>query len=169
MANRKSRNSTRSSSSRNSQEVEATEYRQAAQQRSQEQMAAAADAASAVIRGAEMWSQLQLNAVQRTGQSWREAAEKIRAAQGPLELVGVQNQLLMNAFVSGMQLAQEFVQASFAMQLEAGGQRALQGAAQAEPRAAGPTDMMAAMPMMQVWQAMMNPARANGAAGAVSH
>jgi len=155
MATRKqSRNSARSNSSRNSHDVDQAQLQQAAQQGSQQQMVMAADTTSAVLRGAELWSELQLHALQRSGQTWREVAEKLRTAQGPLDLVAAQNHLVMNSFVQAMQLGQELLQATLLAQ---------PGLVQpAQRQAATATESMG--PMMQAWQTMMNPMGLNGAA-----
>lgn len=150
-----SRNSTRSTTSRVTRDVDARQQQQAAQQKSQQRMAHAADTATAMLRGAEVWTQVQLHALQRTGQTWREAADQIRAAQGPLELMAAHNQLAMNTFVQAMQLGQEFLQAALVSQPE------IVRTAHPEPAEAPAGDAMT--PMMQVWQAMM-PAGLNGAA-----
>jgi len=161
MATRKqSRNSTRSHSSRNSHDVDHGQLQQAAQQAaqqgSQQQMVLAADTTSAVLRGAELLSELQLHALQRTGQTWREVAEKLRTAQGPMDLVAAQNHLLMNSMVQAMQLGQEFLQATLLAQ---------PGLVRpAQQQAAVATESMG--PMMQAWQSMMNPMGLNGAAAA---
>jgi hypothetical protein len=161
MATRKSRNASRSTQSRTAHDVDAEQYQQAAQQGTQKQVTLAVDATSAVLRGAEIWSQLQLRAIQRSSQAWREAAEQLREANGPLAVMGVQNQLITNTLVQGFQLAQDMMQAAVALQPAA--------ASRAQDEAAGSAETFSAMmqaPIMQAWQNMLNPMSMNGAANA---
>lgn len=159
MATRKSRNSTRSTTSRASHELDTHRQQRAVQERSQQQIAMAAEAASAMLQVAQVWTQLQLHALQRSGDTWRIAAEQMRNARDPLELMAAHNQLAMNAFVQTLQFGQECLQAAVATQPE------LTRPAQEQATAAG--DSVA--PIMQVWQNMMNPAALNGAGTAATH
>jgi hypothetical protein len=144
-----SRNSTRSTTSRSSREVQDA-------RRSQQQMAVAAESTSALLRGAEIWTQLQLNALQRSAQTWREAAEQIRSARTALDLVAAHNQLMMNSWVQAMQAGQELVQAVAAARTEVPAPVQDQAPAAAE----------SVPPIMQVWQTMMKPMVLDGAAAA---
>ena len=160
MAKGKSRNSVRSNSARTSHDPDTARTQQAATQRSRQQMATAADAASTLMRGAQAWSELQARALQRSGQTWREAAERLRAATTPLDYIGVQNHIVMNAFLQAVQFSQELMQASAALQPNGAAQLQDQAAAAAEDSMAG----VMQGPMMQAWQAVMNPMSLNGAA-----
>lgn len=161
MATRTSRNSTRSNTSRTSHGVDSAQsQQQAAYQTSQQRMVVAADTTSAMLRGAETWTRLQLNALERTGQTWRETAEKMRAANGPLELMAAQNHLLMNSMVQAMQFGQEFLQATLAIQPDL---------ARVREESAPPTATEPLSPMMQAWQTMLNPVGLNGAATTGQH
>ena len=154
---RKSRNSTRETTARASHDIDPTEYQQAAQASSQQQLAMAADTTSALIRGAEIWSQLQLQALQRSGQAWREAAERLRTAASPWDLMNVQSQLMMKTMQQFMGFAQDFMQSTMAMQARETARTTEQSSSAVESMAAP------MMPMMQAWQAMLNPMGLNGA------
>jgi hypothetical protein len=160
MATRKSRNSTRSHTSRASADVDARVQQEAAQQQTHRQMQLAVDTTAAVLRGAEIWTQLQLHALKRSAQSWQQAAEQLRLARGPMELMAAQNQLVMNSFVQAMQFGQDFLQATWAAQPEV-----TRGAREA---AAAPAGVEAMAPMMQAWQNVLAPMGLNGA-GATTH
>jgi phasin family protein len=158
MATRKSRNSTRETTARSSKDVRSAQ--EAAQQGSQQQLAMAAASTSALLRSAELWSQLQLQAVQRSGRNWQQAAERLRTATSPLDLISLQNELMMNSFVQLLEFAQDFVQTATAMQTP----EAVPAAAQAAEQATGAAESV--VPVMQAWQAMWNPMGLNGAAAA---
>jgi hypothetical protein len=161
MATRKSRNSTRSQTSRTSHDVDPRLQQEAAQQQTHRQMQLAVDTTAAVLRGAEVFTQLQLLALKRSAQSWQQAAEQLRSARGPLELVAAQNQLFMNSFVHAMQFGQEFLQATAAAQPEL-----TRGAREQSSQPAG-TEAIA--PMMQAWQNVLAPMGLNGVAAAATH
>jgi hypothetical protein len=146
--------------------IDAAQYQQAAQQGTRQQMTAAVESTSLLLRGAEVWSELQLHAVQRSAKTWREAAQLMRAAKSPMDLVGVQNHLLMNSMLQAFQLTQELMQSSLAMQ-QGGVLERAQEAADDAAGAAAPMAMMQA-PIMQAWQSMMNPMGLNGASGAAA-
>jgi hypothetical protein len=181
MATTKSRNGTRAENS--TQPLDAGRSQQALQQRTQQQLASAAETTSRLLRGGEVWSQLQANALQRSGQTWREAAQRMRDAHSVLDLIGAQNQVLMNSFVQYFQFTQEFLEAAVALQQDASAQAAqAQGEAQEqqpEQASGGPTaesvvssmmqTPMMQMPMVQAWQAMMRPMTAgmNGVSAGV--
>jgi hypothetical protein len=170
MATRKSRNSARSTSARSSHEIDPGQYQQAAQQGSQQQLALAADTTSALMRGAEIFSQLQALALQRSGQTWREVAERLRTARGPFDLVGVQSHLVMNSFQQFVQLSQDFMQVAAAMQPPVAEQAQAQANAAAETAAPMMQSPMMQTPIVQAWQAMMSPMGLNGlATGAARH
>jgi hypothetical protein len=156
MATRKSRNSTRETTARSSHKVE-SDAQQQAQRGSQQQLAFAADATSALLRGAELWSQLQLQALQRSGQTWSEAAEQLRTATTPQDLVTVQTQLMTNSVLQFLGIAQDFVQmTNSALQARDAGRPAMSGNGAAESVPA----------MMNAWQAMVDPMGLAGAAAA---
>lgn len=160
MATRKSRNSTRQTTARASHHVDRAPHQQAAQPGAHQQIAIATETMSAWIRGAELWSQWQLQAVQRSGKTWSDAAERLRAATSPLDLISVQNQLVMDSVQQVLGLAQDFAQMTASMQ-------ARSAARPAEPA----SDTVEPLPaMMNAWQAMVDPMGLAGAAAAsVTH
>ena len=157
MATRKSRNSARETKARSSHDVDRATHQQAAQPASQQQqLAIAADATSALIRGAELWSQVQLQALQRSQKTWTEAAEQLRAATTPQDLLGIQAQLMTNSVLQFLGIAQDFMQMTAALQ-------ARDGARQFE-QANGSVESVPAM--MNAWQAMVDPMGLAGVAAA---
>jgi hypothetical protein len=156
MATRKSRNSTRETTARSSHKVDRDAQQQAAQPGSQQQLAIAAETTSALLRGAELWSQLQLQALQRSGKTWTEAAEQLRAATTPQDLVNVQTQLMTSSVLQFLGIAQDFVQMTAALQARDTTRTAQSGNGAAESVPA----------MMNAWQAMVDPMGLAGAAAA---
>jgi hypothetical protein len=156
MATRKSRNSTRETTARSSHKVDRDAQQQAAQPGSQQQLAIAAETTSALLRGAELWSQLQLQALQRSGKTWTEAAEQLRAATTPQDLVNVQTQLMTSSVLQFLGIAQDFVQMT----------AALQARDTARPAASGNGAAESVPAMMNAWQAMVDPMGLAGAAAA---
>lgn len=140
--------------------ADTAQYQQAAQQGTQQQMMAAAEATSQWLRGAEIWSQLQLHAVQRSGKTWREVSQLMRSANNPLEMAAAQNHLVMNLMLQGFEFAQELVQSAFTLQSGAAAQ-----ADEASGEAASTAMPLMPAPIMQAWQTLLNPAAAglNGA------
>jgi hypothetical protein len=156
MATRKSRNSTRETTARSSHKVDRDAQQQAAQPGSQQQLAIAAETTSALLRGAELWSQLQLQALQRSGKTWTEAAEQLRVATTPQDLVNVQTQLMTSSVLQFFGIAQDFVQMTAALQARDAARPAQSGNGAAESVPA----------MMNAWQAMVDPMGLAGAAAA---
>jgi hypothetical protein len=156
MATRKSRNSTRETTARSSHKVDRDAQQQAAQPGSQQQLAIAAETTSALLRGAELWSQLQLQALQRSGKTWTEAAEQLRAATTPQDLVNVQTQPMTSSVLQFLGIAQDFVQMTAALQARDTTRTAQSGNGAAESVPA----------MMNAWQAMVDPMGLAGAAAA---
>ena len=152
----KSRNSTRETTARSSHKVDRDAQQQAGQTGTQQQFAFAADATSALLRGAELWSQLQLQALQRSGQTWSEAAEQLRTATTPQDLVTVQTQLMANSVLQFLGIAQDFVQMTASLQARDAARPAMSGNGAAESVPA----------MMNAWQAMVDPMGLAGAAAA---
>jgi len=160
MATRKSRHSTRATTARASHDVDRAAHQPTAQPGTQQQFAIAADTASAWVRGAELWSQWRLQALQRSGKIWTEAAERLRAATSPLDLVSVQNQLALDSVLQFLGMAQDFVQMTTATQARV--------AARAPEPASDTVEPLPAM--MNAWQAMVDPMGLAGAAAAsVTH
>lgn len=159
MATRKSRNSARSHEARTSHNVDPTAYQQAAQQGPQQQLAIAAETTSAFLRTAESLARLHLHALQRSARTWREAAQRMRAGTGPMDLLQVQHHLLTNAMMECFQFSQEFLQATVSVEPSATTTAEATGVETAE---AAPT--LAPGPMIQAWQAFINPGAFNGAA-----
>lgn len=162
MATRKSRtsrNSTRETTSRTTQGVDQARFQHAATESSQQHFALAADAATMLLRTAEIYSQVQLQAVQRSSRTWQQAAERLRAATTPMDFIGAQNQLAMDSMLQFVQFTQDLVQAT------AAARPAAAELAEEEQNAAEAT-VQAAMqtPMVQAWQAMLNPLGLGGAA-----
>ena len=147
-----SRNSTRATTSRTSQAIDPARLAPAIPQSSPQPLALVADSMSTLLRTAEAWSQVQAQALQRSGQAWRQAAERLRTAAGPDDLISAQAQILIDSVLQFVQLTQDLMQVSVAAQPAAA------DLARDETSAAGATmDAAAKHPVMQAWQAMVNP------------
>lgn len=152
MAARKSRNSTRETTARATQRVNPARDEQSNQQSSQQSVAVGAEAAATMLRGAAIWSELQMQAIQRSAQTWRNLAERLRTATTPLDIIGAQKEIMTDAMLQLLQFTQDLVQASSAAQPALG--KAAGGEAGAANAAAQDATQA---PMLQAWQAMVNP------------
>lgn len=124
-----------------------------------QQLALAADLWANLLRAGEAVQQAQLQMLQRASLLHRQAAENLRKAQTPLELMSVQANLLAYDFQESLRYLQELVQAGARVgsegigRFEAREQDVTTQAASAAAQAVGAA-MNAAAPMAQAWQQM---------------
>jgi hypothetical protein len=125
---------------------------------SRQQMAAAAEAMSVMFSAAQALQQAQMHMGERAALLHRQAAENIRKATTPVELMSIQSTLLVYEFQEAMRYWQELMAAS----AKAGGQMMRPGQA-GEADGAGATSsaatmmgaaMNAAAPMADAFQQM---------------
>jgi hypothetical protein len=143
-----SRNSTRSSSARTTQEPDTTSAQDTAAQVSRQQLTLLTQAAAAACRNAAAWQQAQLGMLQRSGALYQELAGKIERATGPAEFLSIQTGLLMSGWQEALQLSQDLMRIGTGMQSE------LNSTAGAGSQHVAPTGLNAVMPMMQAWQSL---------------
>jgi hypothetical protein len=79
---------------------------------SRQQMATAADSLGVMFRAAESLQQAQLHMAQRAALLHAQAAENIRKASSPMELVSIQSTLLLYEYQEAMRYWQELMGAS---------------------------------------------------------
>jgi hypothetical protein len=110
-----------------------------------ESLAQVAQGTSALLQGAQAFHQVQLQMLQRMALVHQQAAEKLRAATSPSEMVTLQGQLMVQGWQQAMQYGQELMTASMKVQGEMLGK-----AGQQQPSAAnnGPVTF-------QAWQNVM--------------
>jgi hypothetical protein len=132
------------------------------QQEQHQRYALAADAISAFLRTAEICSEVQLHALQRCGRTWRQVAERLHAATGPLDMIGVQNQIVMDAMLQFVQLAQDLTLASDAARSAAPVVKEAATVAKEAPTATVPKPTMQTS-LMEAWRTMLNPLGQGGA------
>ncbi|WBY00338.1 hypothetical protein PE066_12730 [Ramlibacter tataouinensis] len=131
----------------------------AAADMARQQLALAADLWATLLRAGESVQQAQLHMTQRASLLHRQAAENLRKAETPLELMSVQANLLAYDFQESMRYLQELLQAGTRAgsdglsRAEPREQDAATQAASAAAQAVGAA-MNAAAPMAQAWQQM---------------
>ncbi|MCC2675777.1 MAG: hypothetical protein K0Q43_4031 [Ramlibacter sp.] len=105
-----------------------------------ESLAQVAQGTSALLQGAQAFHQVQLQMLQRMALVHQQAAEKLRAATSPSEMVALQGQLMVQGWQQAMQYGQELMTASMKVQGEMLGK-----AGQQQPSAAnnGPVTFQA--------------------------
>ena len=128
------------------------------QQSSVQKLALFADSVSTLLHSAEVWSQVQAQAIQRSGRTWRLAAEQLRTATQPADLICIPTQIFSESVLQFVQFTQDLLQAT------AAAQPAAVELAREETKAA---DTTLQHPVMQAWQAMVNPL-GTGVAGALN-
>lgn len=139
--------------SRPSDQDEATSSADATAEHTRESLAQVAQSASTLLQGAQAFQQVQLQMLQRVALAQQQAAEKLRSATTPAEMLAVQGQLMLQGWQEAMQYSQELMAALMKVQGEMLG------------RNAQPTAGRGAAPVtFQAWQNVMLDAL-NGAAG----
>jgi len=128
---------------------------------SRQQFAAWADGISTLFRMAEVMQQVQQQMAQRVVLMHQQAAEKIRSANSPAELMAIQSGLMVSGLQEITQYWQEVTLAGAKLQSET------MNRTTAQP-AAGASMANAMTPVMQAWQSLFT-APLNGAAGVSSH
>lgn len=131
--------------SRNSETDEATSSVDSSAEHTREGFAQVAQGASTLLQGAQAFQQVQLQMLQRMALVHQQAAEKLRTATSPSEMMALQGQLLVQGWQQAMQYGQELMTASMKVQGEM-----LAKAGQQQPSAAnnGPVTF-------QAWQNVM--------------
>lgn len=156
-----SRNSTRSTSARASQEPETAAVQEAAGLVSRQQLTLLTRTAAAMCRSAAAFQEAQLGVLQRSGALYQELAGRIEQATGPGDLLSIQSSLMMSSWQQALQFSQDLMRLGTTVQSE------MQAPAGAPPEvASGAADAVA--PMVQAWQSFFTPP-ANGAARARAH
>lgn len=138
-----------------------------------QQLAFSAETLSAFFRAAEVLQQAQVHMAQRAVLLHRQAAENLRKAETPLEVLSVQANLVTYQFQEGMRFLQEMMVAGAKAGSDAGTrvqEREQDPTSEAASAAAQVMEaaMNAAGPMAQAWQQMFA-APLNGATAAKHH
>lgn len=138
-----------------------------------QQLAFSAEALSAFFRATEVLQQAQVQMAQRAALLHRQAAENLRKAETPLEMLSVQANLATYQFQEGMRFLQEMIVAGAKAGSDSGTrvQEREQDAASTAANAAAQVveaAMTAAGPMAQAWQQMFA-GPLNGSATAKHH
>lgn len=136
-------------------------------------MASTASAASSMLRLLENFQQTQQHMLQRTALLQEQAAERLRAATTPAEVMAIQSTTMMSGWTELAQYLQELMLTALRAQQEMARpmqSQAQAGAAEAAATAASSMPGNAAMApfanIMQAWQSMFNlPASTLGPAG----
>jgi hypothetical protein len=110
-----------------------------------ESLSQVAQGTSALLQGAQAFHQVQLQMLQRMALVHQQAAEKLRAATSPTEMVALQGQLMVQGWQQAMQYGQELMTASMKVQGEMLGKA---GPQQPSPANNGPVTF-------QAWQNVM--------------
>jgi hypothetical protein len=104
--------------SRNSGTDETTSGVEASSEQTREGLAQVVQSTSTLLQGAQAFQQVQLQMIQRMALAHQQAAEKLRSATSPSELVAVQGQLMVQGWQQAMQFGQELMTASMKVQSE---------------------------------------------------
>lgn len=131
--------------SRNTESDDSTSSVDSSADPTRESLAQVAQGTSSLLQGAQAFQQVQMQMLQRMALVHQQAAEKLRAATSPSELVALQGQLMVQGWQQAMQFGQELMTASMKVQSEMLGK-----AGQQQPSAAnnGPVTF-------QAWQNVM--------------
>ena len=130
--------------SRSSETDETTTAVESSTEHTRESLAQVARGTSTLLQGAQALQQVQLQMLQRVALVHEQAADKLRAATSPSEVVALQGQLLLLGWQEAMQYGQELMTASVKLQGEMLGK-----AGQQQPaRSSGPVTF-------QAWQSAM--------------
>ncbi|MEJ5991316.1 phasin family protein [Ramlibacter sp. PS3R-8] len=110
-----------------------------------ESLARVAQGASTLLQGAQAFQEVQLQMLQRATLVHEQAAERLRAATSPAEVLALQGQMLVQGWQQAMQYGQELMTASMKVQ---GEMLAKAGQQQPSPADEGPVTF-------QAWQNVM--------------
>lgn len=130
-----------------------------------QQLANTASTASALLRAMETFQQAQQHMLQRAALVQAQAADRLRSASSPTEVMAVQSTVMLSGMTELAQYAQELMLASLKAQNE------FMRPAE-EQQAAGSQAAQAASPLFQAWQSVFTApmaAAANAAGGAKHH
>lgn len=104
--------------SRNTDTDDTTSGVDSSAEQTRESLAQVAQGASTLLQGAQAFQQVQLQMLQRMALVHQQAAEKLRSATSPSELVALQGQLMVQGWQQAMQYGQEMMTASMKVQGE---------------------------------------------------
>lgn len=103
---------------RNTETDDATSSVDSSAEQTREGLAQVAQGTSTLLQGAQAFQQVQLQMLQRMALVHEQAAEKLRSASSPSEVVALQGQLLVQGWQQAMQYGQELMTASMKVQGE---------------------------------------------------
>jgi hypothetical protein len=131
--------------SRSSETDDATSNVDASAEQTRESLVQVVQGTSTLLQGAQAFQQVQMQMLQRMALAHQQAAEKLRSATSPSEIVALQGQLVVQGWQQAMQYGQELMTASMKVQGDMLGK-----AGQQQPAAAnnGPVTF-------QAWQNVM--------------
>ena len=127
-------------------------------EQSRQNLANYAEGASVLLRSAQSFHEVQQQMLERVALTHQQAADKLRDASTPAELLAVQSQLIMSAMQEAVQYLQDLLLSTVRVQSEmmrVPGQQPMRAAA-------------GAAPIVQAWQNMFL-APMNGSGGAGTH
>jgi hypothetical protein len=104
--------------SRNSETDDTTSGVESSAEHTRESLAQVAQGTSTLLHGAQAFQQVQLQMLQRMALVHQQAAEKLRSATSPSEMVALQGQLVVQGWQQAMQYGQELMSASMTVQSE---------------------------------------------------
>lgn len=104
--------------SRSSESDDTTSSVESSAEHTRESLAQVAQGASTLLQGAQAFQQVQLQMLQRVTLVHQQAAEKLRQATSPSEMVALQGQLMVQGWQQAMQYGQELMTASMKVQSE---------------------------------------------------
>jgi hypothetical protein len=132
---------------------------QAAADVARQQLVVAAQSMATLFRNVERFQLAQQHLAQRAALLHSQAADNLRKATSPMELVSIQGTLLMYQWQEGARYLQELMVAGASMGrggVEQAGEGAT-GSPASAAQAATTAAMGAAAPMVQAWQQMFTP------------
>ncbi len=104
--------------SRNSDTDDTMSNVESTEEHTRESLAQIAQGTSALLSRAQAFQQVQLQMLQRVALVHQQAADKLRSATSPSEMVALQGQLLFQGWQEAMQYGQELMAASIKVQSE---------------------------------------------------
>ena len=130
--------------SRNSDTDDITSSIESPTEQTRASLAQVAQCTSTLIQGAQAFQQVQVQMLQRVTLAHQQAADKLRSATSPSEMVALQGQLMVQGWQQAMQYGQELMTAAMKVQGEMVGRAGQQQSAQDD----GPVTF-------QAWQNVM--------------
>lgn len=104
--------------SRNSESDDITSSVESSAEQTRAGLAQVAQGTSTLLHGAQAFQEVQLQMLQRVTLVHQQAAEKLRSATSPSEMVTLQGQLMVQGWQQAMQYGQELMSASMKVQGE---------------------------------------------------